>query len=709
MSNVKRPKQACDLCRARKRKCDGAKPVCAPCAKAASKSKNGHINCNYSNGPAARNSPSKLHEVLLAKLESMENLLAKKDSTIVISSKSIEDRVKFLSDNILKANSELLGPKEMDIRSNITLDSLDISQTNTSPSIASELLTGTSGASRCTFQTAMRESIPFLTKISNLSNYPSPDINRDEVAEEHLIRISRLFYTGYSVDQNLSTCMLADRPKRLSPLLRKALCFQSIFFSTHPTFFGVNKKPVFIDRLNASRQFMLPENYREMIRETNILVDSSNNQEVCDDIRALLIYTWTSFSLGNMSEAYNTAFLKGQMTNIFNPATFSSNANKRTPILTCDHLMSLSIRPMIDTSGFCPLTDQDRLERYTLWLHFLIIDSYLNMIYGSGYLIDESLLSMVSYPTFQPFRPPHTGLPKRTLATNTIWEDCPFALLFDDVIEMKTIITRNLPNPAFLVEAQCNLALLGRRVLRFSRSDKSRLSINELSSHTLLLHNLILAEMVDLPHTYVPFTSFEFFTPEKPELDASLMTPLVPMSSDFLQLILTRLTMFSFLHLPTAQMGVRQLYPLTHQKYPEYSTPVVFITSLKCAAYLIKLSRFSGGASHSTFNIHGYPSEQLSQCLEKPLDDTLPSPILSCAANVILLYISVSASLIGLRIPPVNPDYLALGTQVANTVIIPHLNHISTVWPLAAVFAKKIGEILQGGDAEFWSSQTYYV
>lgn len=63
--------------------------------------------------------------------------------------------------------------------------------------------------------------------------------------------------------------------------------------SNHPLIF--EKTPTFEERMKAAEKYQLDVSHEGFISK----IDQSNNQEVCDGIRALLIHAISQFSIGN--------------------------------------------------------------------------------------------------------------------------------------------------------------------------------------------------------------------------------------------------------------------------------------------------------------------------------------------------------------------------------------------------------------------------
>jgi hypothetical protein len=119
----------------------------------------------------------------------------------------------------------------------------------------------------------------------------------DGVLEEHLLGLSDLFFTGYSVDDQFRHVTLTDRGRPISSQLRKAICFHATFLSMHPQLFPGIENPTFEDRLKVSKKYSLKlENDK-----TNKNVD---NQSLCDEIRSLLIHAVTLNGIGNLEAVY---------------------------------------------------------------------------------------------------------------------------------------------------------------------------------------------------------------------------------------------------------------------------------------------------------------------------------------------------------------------------------------------------------------------
>lgn len=165
-----RPKQACDVCRIRKKRCDGDRPSCAYCTKVAKK--NGRPSeCTYSSPSDGVNPPgpnrkgfARLTKAVLSRLETVEQLLGSS------------------------------GSKQ-------PLDSRMSQFLHTSDAIIKD-----SGYRANSLSSASDSNDMFVPKQSHSADQYIP-----ELVYHNLLSLSHVFYTGHSCDINMMHVVPAER------------------------------------------------------------------------------------------------------------------------------------------------------------------------------------------------------------------------------------------------------------------------------------------------------------------------------------------------------------------------------------------------------------------------------------------------------------------------------------------------------------------
>jgi hypothetical protein len=402
--------------------------------------------------------------------------------------------------------------------------------------------------------------------------------------------------------------------------------------------------------------------------------------------------------------------MKVKLSKIFDATTFYSVAPQT--VLTADDLVSIAPKELADpTKGIPALQEMERQERFALLAMCLIADTYASILQGTEFMMDESDIPHLEFTGYDEQQPIFNEIPRfqtPTLALFTIWQGTPLATMTDDVLEMHNVMTTLSSYVTFRSTGLLKTFRLYRQIIRFSRSNKFGITLDQIALHGMSYHNQILQHLSDLPLYLLPFATLESFAPGAvpPELPKQSFARIV---RDMYQLLMAYLSMMAYLHLPIAQSGLDVKFPLTYGRSGgSFSSKDVLFATVRALEYLLKISYQPILPSDSVFGEYPYPVDSLRECFEGPVDPTLPSPMFSCSTNVLLAYLVCSSALIASRTPPVNHAANSMLGDIVRVTIVPALERIGTMWPIAYIFTNKLKDVLQGGGTDFWTFQKYY-
>ncbi|KAI8893975.1 hypothetical protein BC833DRAFT_257498 [Globomyces pollinis-pini] len=646
-------KQACDVCRIHKKRCDGIKPVCSSCVKAAKKSKLGVTRCTYSNNPVVR---SGNQEELLNRIKNVELLLGIEPNQ----STPVQTRV----DNISQLANKM-------------------NHASNRPGSDSHMLTNTDNRRVESFSNVLQNIVPLNPLSSNNGNGGKLFNNFQNLT--HLLYLSTFVYNGYSCDYQMNCIYNQMRSSGLSTFLKNAYCFQGLFFSTHPQLFP-NGNPNFSDRKLLSMNFSIADDFQKQL-DSNQFVDSLNNLEVCDTIRGLLVYSYTYLAIDEFDlsmRLYNSAFNLGRNSGIFEPNTFL--LNDQSSVLTVDVLMSVIQKPMKSLENNNPLTESDKFERYFLWLQFLMMDTIGSILNGHEFMIDENRFH-IALPITKLNINNHNFIPdlNHRLGKFAMWENTAYEHKIQELFELKLNYLNYFFDDHFKVQGQLKIICLLRQIIRFTRLSHHKTSKLELFDSIMDFHNQVLQLFFVFPKCSIPFSSLESFAPGA-NVNYNDLRYLY--TDDYLRFYLLCIVMLNYLHLYSVQISLDAKFPLVSGGQHLYDSRMVLYACLKSLVEIIRLSR------------------QVNNTQGIEPDSSLISPNLSCFFVSIFAFIISSSTIIALRIEPVNEGYMMDCIELISTYIYPLIDQIGTVWPSANVFLCKLEDILDQGDPQFWIYQS---
>ncbi|KAJ3254822.1 hypothetical protein HK103_006812 [Boothiomyces macroporosus] len=687
---TKRPKQACDVCRLRKRKCDGVRPICSPCMKTSRKHRDGAAQCGYSEGPAIRNSQTALSQALLSRLESVEAMLKPLTQLQTNVQAPVDERVK----NLLVATEKVLSPSEIPQhrgnqyqKTNYMGNGYHTNNHFSAGFMEPDLSFFTDNAF------IPKQSQPFIP--TPVSIVPlSPTYSNEDDLENHLISLTSLFYIGSTFDSEERLVHPASRYStinqrdiQLSHKLKNAMFFHAVFVSNHPQLFGNLTTISFADRLRVAEVYKLH-------LTTNVDVATQSHQEAYDDIRACLVHAMTLFCIGKTAEAItfiSEAFQKGQAKNIFNPVTFSDTLDNS--MITVDDLVSIMGNQNLIAQEKS-LSKRDRKERYALWNMLMMVDTFASIATGAGFMMDES-----NYPDLHevigskhPIQQPKQRKLKTHLAKNTIWEKSNLALMFDDLNETRHYFS-GISFDFVEKEEFCMRNL--RRAVRFSRSQKFKTNAYEAGKKGKEMHNEILVMLHSVPHGFNLIPSLEQFAPGNTAVD-QIPSQLARLSVECCNGLLVNFAILTYVHLPLVQNKCTEKFALEAGKAEIYTPKDVMYATVRALEFMYKCGYIPLYPNDSPYGISEYDQNDLKNLYNLSLNPNVPSPLYACATSALISFIIASSALIAHRTEPVDTEVSNSLSTIVSTNILPCLLRNAGVWPAANYFALKLQDVAMG-------------
>ncbi|XJO78796.1 hypothetical protein BDV3_003181 [Batrachochytrium dendrobatidis] len=480
----------------------------------------------------------------------------------------------------------------------------------------------------------------------------------------------------------------------------------------------------------------------------------------CDAVRTMLILATISFGLGDGGDSMQLvadAYRLAQKAKIYEASLLHNESVKRKHPLTVDSLV-ISVPRMVTTKPTIQkLLPADKFDRRVLWGSCLILDTYCAMASGYQSGIDEGdypgLVAAFGYADLLPYlkvpdntRQTFSQLGK--LAENTIWEGTPLAVMFDDVTEMsRTSMLINSVTGEF--ESLIHLTFIMRRIMRYVRSHmtcpavefchpstnpiskpmetpsvSSKLDTGDIAA----LHNSLLEWYNEFPDRFRAFPSLESFARG---VHPSVLDHYHDWTYNIyiVECLMTFLSAFSYLHLPllTGPDSHVKLYRLSLSTPPKttsttlysdtneskaqqlWSSQQVLLACFRALTYMIRRLYTPTTPSQSPFCNRNYDTERLRFCQQQMIPEDTPSPALCWTIHSLNIYIISSAGLMAARSCVNGTDtpstHLESIIRLMNALVLPSLERISKVWPMAQLYQFKLGTLLKGGAAEDWAEE----
>jgi hypothetical protein len=271
-----------------------------------------------------------------------------------------------------------------------------------------------------------------------------------------------------------------------------------------------------------------------------------DNTQLCDDIKAILIYANTHFSLGNGLYGLELVSKAYHMIKHFQLLESLGISKSPKPMMTMDDLVSKGKPDILDPSQ---LTEMDVTERMTVVSMLLSIDTYVSIGAGRNFVFDENEIPALMFPPLpKVIRSPdqnRTYLPD--LAKHTMWEKTAYAPLFDDARELSKLYSHFQPDARTHTQFSIQLMKFIRKVIRYSRNPTG----TDTEQSQVELHNYLLHAISQAPNVVLPFKNLDSFMFGAPEFQ---MPPIVTRNSkDIIINQLVIISGFANLHFPTSQ------------------------------------------------------------------------------------------------------------------------------------------------------------
>jgi hypothetical protein len=368
---------------------------------------------------------------------------------------------------------------------------------------------------------------------------------------------------------------------------------------------------------------------------------------------------------------------------------------------------SLVFRTTVDKPSMIPVDAPEEQERFLLWASCLVFDTYTCMESGHLFALNEQL-----YPDFcAGWRPrsfdkqiqPPGRVP--TKAVNTVWENGPYAQMFDRVSDLCTYdLFPHATSSTFNYVVW--ICVIMRRILRVVRSRVSLVNneTNELwwketlfvhpssIKHAFMptsrdttpetLHDSLILWYANLPDRARAFASLEVFanphaTPESDDFYWSYAAPSVEGTFLFL-------SSFCYLHMGSLDHPESsKLFRLSSPRYADFSSLPQTIERYSSRQVLLTCLRALGF--------------MLCKLLahEQPLlPSEIPSPVQYWAIQPLELFIIASAGLLSTRVSPFKELEYMEAIGIVNSFILPTLHKYCKIWPMGIHYKTKLETLL---------------
>eukprot|EP00842_Homolaphlyctis_polyrhiza_P003052 jgi/Hompol1/3748/HPOL_003343-RA len=444
----------------------------------------------------------------------------------------------------------------------------------------------------------------------------------------------------------------------------------------------------------------------------------------CDAVRVMLILATIYFGLGDGGDSMQLvadAYRLAQKAKIYE-SSLLANPPSQAPPLTVDTLV-ISVPRVIPGK---PITEKlsidEKFDRRVLWGSCLILDTYCAMASGYQSGIDEGdypdLVATYSFADLlNRINVSSSSSSGRvmvpTLGKNTLWESTPFSVMFDDVAE-SSFSTLVVSPTTGEFESQLHLTFIMRRVLRYTRSHPAPLGAPLGSKTSLSRFPEDLPWYANVPSRFRAFSSLEALSENGPS-EPSLEYNQWPFNSYIVESILTFLSAFSYLHLPliSSPDASTRKYRLSHDadktSGAHWTSRQVLLVCFRALSQMIERLYTPTVPLQSPFKPYTYDEEQLRVCQSQSLPSETPSPSLCWTVHSLNIYIISSAGLLAMRAPDPgcahSNDEFEFIVGRLNSFVLPSLERIGKVWPMAQLYQYKLVMLLKGGTASDWAAE----
>ncbi|KAJ2998745.1 hypothetical protein HDV02_004092 [Globomyces sp. JEL0801] len=553
---------------------------------------------------------------------------------------------------------------------------------------------------------------PYVHAHSNISQHGSPandtrkkpksqvdapiDPNEEEF-ELHLIRLG-LQYCGLTTNYRLSLLLgenYSIHKKNIHGSLRVALCSVGIFYSKHPYLLSLFKTG-FGNTINGedSRQKIV-EMYLSQA-EKMVPTTFTNEIELIDAIRALLIIEETYFAIEKHSNAVRVAVQHNKLIKehnlfafiVFNPLQYSLGPS------VDDYKIEIEGSTVVPKAP--NLSDAEVKERFSLWQECLAVDTFVSMLSGEAFFLDETEYSEIFRNPALDFskigndfqHPVHfPRLCKIQKARNSIWADSPMDTCFDESREMTAVAA--LHYSAGIIKFRIPMLRLIRRALRYVRELKAGSTHRYLGDSATSIHNALISQYEVLPTLFTPFKSLEIFV-NGSDISHLCINSVWRSLKSFNHDLLIYFSAFCYLHLPIVASNTR--YKLSSTSMESYTSLDILMTVLRATVFQIRAHYTPVKANQSLFMPQSYNSTILPINIHQ-LDPERLSPGLASIHAAVAIYIIATSAIVGCRTCN-NGLYAVEAESLIRTWVYPAINRIAEVKPMANKYYSKLKKLV---------------
>ncbi|KAJ3364751.1 hypothetical protein HDU91_002439, partial [Kappamyces sp. JEL0680] len=488
----------------------------------------------------------------------------------------------------------------------------------------------------------------------------------------------------------------ALRGGRISEKLQNALCAHACFISTHPTLFGGNPKPTFQQRVQAASRFKVSFD-QEAFTGGEVL----DNQALCDEIRAMLIHSLTMYSIGNPLEAFTiyctprrltvgAGIVKAKFHHFFNAVTFF---NPSSFVVTPDTLMSYL--PSADNPTK-HLSVYERHDRIGIMLFCVCTDTFSSISQGTDFMIDETQIPELVLPFPDRWAPEFAFVSRHkqpSFAKDSIWHATSLASMFDDILENQVALEQFKDFAAWRTFGMLQFFKIFRSVIRFARLSKSDWTQEQIDVGILELHTKLLCYMENLPPSFLPISDLKAFAPAS-AAPVPLPSSFARCSYEFSSFYMVFLTNLTYLHLPNAQAQSQTRFSIAYlDTIDTFTSKEIMYIVARAVEYICECAYTPIREGESMFGPFMYSSANVVH----GLDPDVPSPILFEAPYAMLLYLIGSSCILASRASPSDPSQVQEVDRIVSATILPCIDRIACLWPVANMFVQKLNDVLKTG------------
>jgi hypothetical protein len=499
-----------------------------------------------------------------------------------------------------------------------------------------------------------------------------------DAIEHHLLSLQPAFEYGTSCGVDYSQCDVLHRGTPLTMTLRKAICFDSIFYSTHPDLFPM--QPTMEDRMAVAERFRPEFRHFEATAETKTVL------ELCDDIRALLIYTTTLFKLGSPQfrvEMFQEAYRWCKKYLSIEKETLSTAFSN----VSLDDVMNFGVAPQLMKAK--DVTLQEKIECRMVWIKLVMIDTAYSLLSSQPFIVDDEWIPN-DIPVIPPKVIPMDYSPaRRRFAPDcgrfTVFEGTNYGYIVDDLRELG-FVSADLSQNADVGSIE-SLQFHGftRKFIVFSRSVK-RYSHEQLAQKQIHYHNFILDLISTTAAPYPIFPTLLSFVWGAPPIVELPPTSLY--SIDTMSRIANRALFITFLHFNSAFNNKGNLFPLVPNGAYMWTSLDVMYACIRMLDYYVQLlvedenPEFLLMVNEMRANNPGTRNPEL------------PHPTSCDAYSVVSFSIVCTSTLVVFSRPDIDLNMANSVYKMIRFRLFPFILKTSRIWPGYGIFVRRLEKLL---------------